>query len=171
MLRLSIFSLISLVISSSCSPLEQKSSSSIIFEKRELPLPVGWQREDLVDASFVLPLKIGLKQQNLDKLEEELLAVSHPDSPKYGKHWEPQEVADYFSPNIESISAVQDWLHANGIAKYRHKLSIGRTWLHANVTVSEVETLLNTQYYWYNHSSGAKHIGKCTDFQVNHYLF
>lgn len=136
-----------------------------IFEKRSAS-EKRWSRRERLDGGLVIPLKVGLKQNNLDRIEEELLAVSDPTSPRYGKHWTPQEVADFFVPSDETIMLVADWLHAAGLDKQRHRLTNGGTWINVNATVNEIESLLDTEYYWHEHDSGARHLGKWLDFSV-----
>jgi tripeptidyl-peptidase-1 len=58
-------------------------SPSVVHEKRSAP-PHGWSKRERLSPDTVLPLRFGLAQSNLDKLDEYLLDVSHPDSPNYG---------------------------------------------------------------------------------------
>lgn len=46
----------------------------------------------------VLPVKIALAQQNLEKGDEWLQEVSDPTSPKYGQHWTPEQIIEAFRP-------------------------------------------------------------------------
>ena len=36
--------------------------------------------------------------------------VSDPRSPNFGKHWTPEQVYDFFSPDPDTINEVEDWL-------------------------------------------------------------
>ena len=136
-----------------------------VFEKRSAS-EKRWARRGRLDGDLVIPLRIGLKQNNLGRIEEELLAVSDPTSAHYGKHWTPQEVIDFFAPSEETVSLVSDWLHAAGLDKQRHRLTNGRTWLHINATISEVEELLGTEYYWHEHTNGARNLGKTSIYTI-----
>ena len=42
----------------------------------------------------ILPMRIGLTQNNLDNGYELLMDVSHPTSKNYGKHWSAQKVRE-----------------------------------------------------------------------------
>ncbi|KAH0443357.1 hypothetical protein CcaCcLH18_01038 [Colletotrichum camelliae] len=55
-------------------------------------------------------LQIGLKLQNIDKLEPMLKDVSDPDSPNYGKYLSAAQVNDMFKPAEQAVAAVQAWL-------------------------------------------------------------
>ncbi|PPQ72853.1 hypothetical protein CVT24_001181 [Panaeolus cyanescens] len=139
-------------------------SNHVLHEKRAME-PRGWTKVGRVDGAQVLPMRFGLVQQNLDKLEDLLMSVSHPDSPQYGKHFSAAEVASTFAPGEETIAAVTEWLLESGIERDRLRLSTDKGWIHVNASVSEVEDLLNTEYHIYDHPNGAKQIG-CHNYSV-----
>ncbi|KAI0663745.1 subtilisin-like protein [Cubamyces menziesii] len=123
-------------------------------------LPRGWAPVRRAESDFILPLRIGLAQSNLEALEEFLLDVSDPESPNYGGHWSPAKVAATFRPSSESVDTVRGWLAESGIGAERVRLTPGASWLVANVTVAEAEELLGTEYYVYQHAdSGHKQVG------------
>ena len=95
----------------------------------------------------------------MDRLEEFLMDVSHPDSPNYGKHWSLGQVAKTFSPSQETVDTVQAWLVDNGIDVNRLRRSRMKAWIQVNTTTEEAERLLQTEYNVYIHDSGEKHIG------------
>ncbi|KAL0577149.1 hypothetical protein V5O48_004825 [Marasmius crinis-equi] len=140
--------------------------SHVVHEKRALE-PVDWHQSHRANADQVLSLRIGLKQQNLEKLEDMLWSVSHPSSEKYGQHWTQQQVADTFAPSSETVQGVLEWLTRSGFAADRVKLSGSKSWLMVkNAKVSEVEGLLKTVYHTYTHSTtGEKQIG-CKEYSV-----
>jgi tripeptidyl-peptidase-1 len=113
-----------------------------------------------LDANKILPMRFGLSQQNTHRVEELLLAVSHPESPTFGKHYSPSEVVDLFAPSEETISAVANWLADSGFPRDRLRLSSNKGWISMNATVSEVENLLNAEYHVYTHPSGDTQFGK-----------
>jgi len=100
-----------------------------------------------------------LKQNNIDRIEELLLDVSHPTSANYGKHWTPEEISKTFAPSENSIEAVKKWLHAEGFPPDNIRLSASHGWLEMNATVAEVERLLDAKYYIYSHNYGSEQIG------------
>ncbi|TBU52071.1 subtilisin-like protein [Dichomitus squalens] len=123
-------------------------------------LPHGWSLVRRAEPDVILPLSVGLVQSNLENLETYLLDVAHPESPNYSKHWTPAQVADAFRPSTESVDAVREWLIEDGsIDASRIVLSKSGSWVTANVTVSEAERLLGTEYFVYAHSEdGREHI-------------
>ncbi|CDO76124.1 hypothetical protein BN946_scf184876.g17 [Trametes cinnabarina] len=128
----------------------------VVHESRR-SLPTGWTPVRRAELDLVVPLSIGLVQSNLENLEAYLLDVSHPDSPNYGQHWTPAQVADAFRPSQASVDAVRSWLVKEGqIDADRITVSKSGSWILANVTVREAEELLGTEYYVYQHGQDGK---------------
>ena len=141
-------------------------SDYVVHESRPAN-PIHWAKTGRLDSNMVLPMRFGLVQQNLHRLEEMLMSVSHPESPNYAQHFTPMEVVDAFAPSEETISAVINWLVDSGFTRDRLRLSPNRGWIHVNASTSEVEKLLNTEYHVYTHSSGDTQIGeKCPHFYL-----
>ncbi|KAK8066843.1 hypothetical protein PG997_013590 [Apiospora hydei] len=139
------------------SPASRRVTHQVTHEKRH-QLPEGWAKREKVDGRAVLPLRIGLKQRNLDRADELLDQVSHPKSGNYAKHWSPREVADMFAPSQESVDSVSVWLAESGIDPSRIVVSGSKAWISVNATVSEVESLIKTDYHVYEHTSGHLHV-------------
>jgi tripeptidyl-peptidase I len=134
-------------------------SDHVVHETRAAE-PRHWAKTGRLDSNRVLPMRFGLVQQNLHRLEEMLMSVSHPESPKYAQHFTPMEVVDTFAPSEETISAVTNWLVDSGFSRDRLRLSTNKGWIHVNASTSEVENLLNTEYHVYTHPSGETQIGE-----------
>ena len=134
-------------------------SDNVVHETRASE-PTHWTKTSRLDSNTVLPMRFGLIQQNLHRLEEMLMSVSHPESPKYAQHFTPMEVIDIFAPSEETISAVTNWLADSGFSRDRLRLSANKGWIHLNASTSEVENLLNTEYHVYTHHSGDTQIGE-----------
>ncbi|KAI0783459.1 subtilisin-like protein [Abortiporus biennis] len=139
-------------------------SNHVLHEKRAAE-PIDWFRERRLEAHKILPMRFGLTQKNLHKLEEMLMAVSHPTSPNYGKHLSPEEIVETFAPNSETIDTVSNWLVESGINKERLRLTPSKGWIEVNATVAEVEDLINAEYHVYTHPSGVEQIS-CHSYSV-----
>jgi tripeptidyl-peptidase I len=61
------------------------SKRHVIHERLER-MPAQWKRSAKIHGDSHLPMRIGLTQSNLDRADEFLMDVSHPESPNYGKH-------------------------------------------------------------------------------------
>ena len=134
-------------------------SDYVVHETRAIE-SIHWAKTSRLDSNRVLPIRFGLAQQNLHRLEEMLMSVSHPESPKYAQHFTPMEVVDTFAPSEETISAVTNWLVDSGFSRDRLRLSTNKGWIYVNASTSEVENLLNTEYHVYTHPSGDTRIGE-----------
>jgi tripeptidyl-peptidase-1 len=121
--------------------------------------PIGWVKSHKAGADDIILLRIGMKQQNLHMLEDLLMDVAHPRSPKYGQHWTPKKVVDFFAPGESTFYSIRTWLNASGIAEDEVRRSLNKAWIELNVSVVMAELLLDTEYHVYEHTSGVKQIG------------
>ena len=159
-MRSSILPLLSLLAGAFAAP----SSTYVRLERRD-GIPPGWTRTHRLPSDVVLPMRFALSQSNLDKGEEFLLDVSHPDSPNFGKHWSAKQIADKFAPSQDTVDAVLDWLTSSGIAATRIVKSPSGGWLHLNATVSEAEELLKTEFHRHEHVTGKPQIA-CDEYHI-----
>ena len=149
-----------LAISTLVAAVPSRRGDLVVHENRATE-PVAWAKTRRLEAHKVIPLKIGLTQQNVHQLEEILMSVSHPDSPTFGQHWSPQRVVEHFAPSEDTISKVKDWLTASGFNPDRIRVSHNKGWIEVNATTAEVEHLLDTEYHVYTHTSGHEQISPC----------
>ncbi|KAI0749811.1 subtilisin-like protein [Daedaleopsis nitida] len=120
-------------------------------------IPHGWSLHHSADPSATVPLKFALTQSNLHNLDEYLLDIADPDSPNYGKHWTPAQVAETFRPSENSVGTVHSWLvNDGGIAPHRIRLSPDGGALHLDATVAEAEQLLSAEYFVYRHGDDGR---------------
>lgn len=154
-----------LALSGICLAVPSRRFKRVVHERRAAD-PVDWVRSRRLDGDKVLPMRFGLAQQNMDKLEEMLMAVSHPESPTYGQHWSAAKVVETFAPSHNTIEAVANWLADSGISRDRLRLSLNKGWIEVNATVAETEDLLNTEYHVYSHPSGDEQLGSFCPFEI-----
>ncbi|EPE08375.1 subtilisin-like protein [Ophiostoma piceae UAMH 11346] len=145
------------------------SKRSILHETRPVAAAHTWVKAAKLHHEAVLPVRIGLTQQNLHRADEFINDVSHPESPNYGRHWTQEQIADMFAPSQEAVDAVMQWI-SDELGPKDTTLSKGRNWLSFNATVKELESLLKTEYHLYQHAEhGAHHIA-CDQYHVPEYL-
>ncbi|KAK8109283.1 hypothetical protein PG984_015084 [Apiospora sp. TS-2023a] len=145
-----------------------KISSSL--KKREVPathklherhvprLGRQWTKRAKVYSRAVLPMRIGLKQRNLDAGHDRLMDISNPQSANYGKHMSSEEVIDFFAPEKSSADAVIDWVVASGISRDRVAQSVNKQWIQFDATAAEAEKLLYAEFHVWQHSDGTHDI-------------
>ncbi|KAI9509938.1 subtilisin-like protein [Russula earlei] len=153
-----------LAISSLVAAAPSRRANHVVHERRSVE-PRNWMKSRRVDPYKVLPLRIGLAQQNLEQLEELLMAISSPDSPSFGQHWSPERVADHFAPSENTISTVTEWLTTEGFRGDRIRVSPSKGWIDVNATVSEIEALLSAEYHVFTHPSGHEQIS-CESYSL-----
>ena len=126
-----------------------------------------WSKSTRVHADTVLPVRIALAYSNLNLGEESLMQMfvylltsvygltgifrSDPLSPSFADHWSLDKVIDSFAPSQETVNMTTQWLVDSGIEIQRIDRSINRGFLAFDATVSELESLLQTEYSHYEH--------------------
>jgi len=107
---------------------------------QDTSVPEGWTHVGKVGPSDWLELTFALKQQNVDRLEELLNAVSNPRSAQYGKHLTLDEVASLIRPSLLTQKVVRHWLLSHGV---RNCLTVEtQDFLQCPMTVQVAEKLL-----------------------------
>lgn len=69
-----------------------------VHERRHAATSHRWSKRAHLDEAAKVPIRIGLKQQNLEQGDAWLMEVSDPASERYGQHWSAKEVVDAFKP-------------------------------------------------------------------------
>lgn len=128
-------------------------ASHVLHEKR---LTVANSPRRRVDPEALIPIRVGLRQRNLESGHELLMDVSHPSSPNYGKHLSAEEVHRIFAPAEESIRAVKNWLLQSGIEDGEIVDYENKGWLAVDMPTQQAESLLHTEYYESDHSDGVR---------------
>ncbi|KAJ0161726.1 Aorsin, partial [Colletotrichum tanaceti] len=146
-----------------------RSYQHVVHEERHPARGGEWVKKHRLHTLARLPVRIGLTQSNLNRANEFMNDVAHPDSPNYGRHWTHDEIINMFAPRQESIRLVMQWLESEGIQRSRVKLSKGRNWVQFNATIGELEQLLKTEYHAYKHEQGHMHIA-CEKYHVPEHL-
>jgi tripeptidyl-peptidase I len=113
-----------------------------------------------------MPVKIAIRQRNLEHGHDMLMDISDPASPNFGKHMTSKEVADFFSPARESIIAIREWLAGAGIGTDRHTISTSRSWIKFDASVEELEELIQAEYYTFTHKETNQEHVACDEYHV-----
>lgn len=101
-----------------------RSNTHSLHEKRD-GVPIEWSKRSRAHAANVLPVRIGLRQRNLEHAERYIEDVSNPSSPNFGKHWTAEQVANTFAPLKETTDQVTEWLATSGVNRDRITFSKG----------------------------------------------
>jgi tripeptidyl-peptidase-1 len=93
-----------------------------------------------------------------------LFAVSTPGSALYGQHLTLEEAKAFMEPTAESMSAVTEWLDANGLTAT--VTSPYGEWLTVQVPVAKANELLNANYETFTHIETGKEIIRTMSFSL-----
>ncbi|KAI4154970.1 MAG: hypothetical protein LQ340_001318, partial [Diploschistes diacapsis] len=140
-------------------------ASHVVHEKRDA-LPRNWVKRSRLEGNVKLPMRVGLTQSNLHKGDDLLMEVSRHDSPKFGQWYSAEEVIELFAPAKKSVDTVRNWLESAGVEAHRISQSANKQWMQFDATPEEVEDILKTEYYVYEHGpTGKTHVG-CDQYHV-----
>ncbi|CAK7264271.1 hypothetical protein SEPCBS119000_000903 [Sporothrix epigloea] len=139
-----------------------------LHERQPLSWASRWQRTKRAAPDAILPMRIGLKQRNVDEGHDRLMTLSDPKSPDYGKHMSAEEVIAFFAPHRTTVEVVVDWLTSAGIHIDRISQSANKQWIQFDATVSEAEELLMTEYHIYEHTASGDNDLAAEDYHVPH---
>jgi tripeptidyl-peptidase I len=108
----------------------------------------AWAPVNKVASGSPLTMSLLLSMQNIDSLESQLLALSTPGSPDYGKYLNNEQVAAQYGPSADSVEAVKSWLSGAGI----DKVNVDGFFVDFSADVDTVNSLLkaNYQHFAYN---------------------
>ncbi|GAW11384.1 hypothetical protein ANO14919_007280 [Xylariales sp. No.14919] len=123
-------------------------SEHVVHEKRD-GVPAHWRKISEASDDTPIDLRFALKQNNLERAQEYMREVSHPESENFGRFWTPQQVISTFAPSEGALSDTVQWLLQMGVASKRIAPSAGRNWVKVKSTVAEAEKLLDTTYNVY----------------------
>ena len=112
--------------------------------------PQEWQQGAAVPAGKRLGFRIALRQENAFAFEQQLIAMSTPDHPSYGRHMEQWEVRRMLLPSLEASGAVLQWLTGEGVPVTN--IRDDGDWIQFQVSVGEAERMLDTRFHYFSHS-------------------
>ncbi|KAG6239764.1 hypothetical protein E4U25_000321 [Claviceps purpurea] len=140
--------------------LASPSDYHVLHEKRDANKPTRFIKREAANGDQNIPVRIALKQENIDQGMDLIMKVSDPDSPDYGKHYTTDQIINLFAPKQESIDVVKAWLVESGVPADGISLSKSKGWLMFNSSVSKLETLVKADYHVFeNVHSRSEHIG------------
>ncbi|OIW25680.1 subtilisin-like protein [Coniochaeta ligniaria NRRL 30616] len=112
-------------------------------------VPKGWKQVRTATPKEPIALRIALRQQHSDALEQAVLEISTPGHPNYGMHMTRDEVRSYTAPSAKAVADVTAW-----IRQYDIKLQVDNDWISISTTVGNANDLLNTTFGWYEYEAG-----------------
>lgn len=124
-----------------------------------LCLPYCWSsfdkdwtfKHDQVDKNHRISFHVALKQRNVHLLEELLMSVSDPESPKYGKHATKEEIASIVSPPKEEVEEVSNWFYRQSVGGDDVIIHHYDDALKISASIDYVSRVFKAGFKWYVH--------------------
>jgi len=108
----------------------------------------GVQMMNMAAEDQQIRLQVGIKMQNIDKLEPTLRDISDPDSPNYGKYLTAAQVNDMFKPAEASVAAVQTWLAKENVSDVSY--TEGARFVNFATDVATANRMLGASFAYYD---------------------
>jgi tripeptidyl-peptidase I len=134
-------------------PQPPRAYSQTVHEKRGR-LPQTWQIGSRAAPQEIVPVRIGLKQSNVEEGANLFDDMTDFASPNYGHWWTPEQIRDFFAPQQDHVELVHTWLIDYGVNPSRIGQSANRQWIQFDASIVELEALLQTEYHEHEHSDG-----------------
>ena len=167
---MSLRAVVGLFLASAALVIASPASAHHVAHESRHTLHPRWSKLDRVEPHKVFPMRIGLKQSNLDKADDFIHDISDPHSPNYGKHWSSEDVIRAFQPSDDTVTQVRQWLVDHRIADARITHSDNKAWFAFHATAEEAETLLYTEYHEYEDSVTGGIMPSCDAYHVPQHL-
>ncbi|RKU41086.1 hypothetical protein DL546_004244 [Coniochaeta pulveracea] len=110
-------------------------------------VPKGWREVRPAKPTDPITLKVALKQQHPEALEQAVIEISTPGHPNYGLHMSKEELRSYTAPAARSVSEVSSWLAEFGIQQQ----DVDNDWITISTTVQAANELLDAKFAWYEY--------------------
>ncbi|KAK2057836.1 Pro-kumamolisin [Colletotrichum caudatum] len=95
-----------------------------------------------------ITLQVGMKLQNIDKLEPMLRDISDPDSGNYGKYLTAAQINDMFKPAEASAAAVQTWLAKENVTDVSY--TDGGRFVNFATNIATANRMLGASFAYYD---------------------
>jgi len=144
--------------------------SSLIFStvswKEETKIPEGWTIENtVVDLDEEVPIILGLKQKNKDKLDQLFWAVSDPKSSQYGQYLSLERLTKLVSPSEATLKQVNSWLEKKQLTS-ACSLSKSKDFLRCSLSRGTIQKVFQTEYSEFFHAPSKARVVRALRFVV-----
>ncbi|KZP30476.1 subtilisin-like protein, partial [Athelia psychrophila] len=129
-------------------------------------VPQGWELQGAAPADHNMNLRIGLKQDKMDELIQQLYEVSDPAHSKYGKHLSLEEVNALVAPHPDTLDTVNAWLEHHDVDTSACQRTGANDWVTIRVTVAQAERMLGTKYNVYRHSTTSEDVVRTLEYSL-----
>jgi len=115
----------------------------------------AWTRMERVHPEATLSVSIAVVQKNLDILEDIFWAVSHPESPRYGKFLSRAEVAE-LTANPEATATIVAHLKRSGVKSHMMTTTKAGEWIQLVAPAATLEKVFGGEFHAYQAKNGRR---------------
>ena len=146
-------------------------------------IPYGWEYQSPAPSDHVFELQIGLKQDRIDDLIDNLMEISDPTNLRYvaclycphlltikfryGQYLTKEELHSFVAPHPASVAAVNFWLQFHNIDPL---VSVRRSgsgdWVALRICVDLAEKMLGTKYNVYRHATSGQEVVRTLSYSL-----
>ncbi|KAH9026459.1 subtilisin-like protein [Lactarius hengduanensis] len=138
--------------------------------RQSIEPPHNWVNLGRAPSSYIIPLRIALRQPRFSELEQHLSETSDPFHPSYGKHLSKEDVEALVAPHASSVDAVHEWLESHGIQKEACHRSPAGDWVTVRLPVVQVEKMLGTEFRMWKHTEDGDALVRTTQYSLPPHL-
>ncbi|KAH8978047.1 subtilisin-like protein [Lactarius hatsudake] len=124
-----------------------------LHERRD-SVPEGFTSKGPAPGDAALRFRLALVQNDTEGLQTKLMDISTPSDPQYGQWLSKEEVGAFVTPKRETVTAVKEWLAANGLNAT--VLSPFGDWIGFETTVSNANLLFDADFSTFVHDGSGK---------------
>lgn len=126
-------------------------------------IPEGWTKGDSPPPSTVLKLRLAADQPNLIALEQDVIDISTPGHPRYGRHMRRDELKDILRPEAAVSNQILSWFNAENISD---TVQVDGNWFSFQTTISQAEHMLNTKFSYFHHRASETTVIRTLGYSV-----
>ncbi|KAH9055579.1 subtilisin-like protein [Lactarius vividus] len=138
--------------------------------RQSIEPPRNWVNLGRAPSSYIIQLRIALRQPRFSELEQHLSEISDPFHPSYGKHLSKEDVEALVAPHASSVDAVHEWLESHGIQKEACHQSPAGDWVNVRLPVVQVEKMLGTEFRMWKHTEDGDALVRTTQYSLPPHL-
>lgn len=127
-------------------------------------VPDGWSKGMRPQPSTFMQFRLELHGAGPTDLERQVIDLSTPGHPRYGRHMKREEVEDLLRPAPAVSDQVLAWLDSEGVSN--DSIKIYGNWMSFRASVSQAEKMLKTQFSYYHHDASRRSIIRTLEYSV-----
>lgn len=127
-------------------------------------VPDGWTKGNSPHPSTILKLRLAADQPNLMALEQDVVDMSTPGHPRYGRHMKRDELKELLRPEAAISNQIISWLNAQNVSS--DSVQVDGNWFSFQTTVLQAEHMLSTKFSYFHHRASKNTVIRTLEYSV-----